>query len=166
MIVVVSKRSPLPPLSWKVLYALVTAPLTSLPAGMLLFTSILRRIHTQLPHTIPHDFYTLILVSTLPNRSVHSYPLPWTLGKPVRSLGIHYPGQRYTCHPWQSEHERAPLGWISHGSTYAHCAWAGQPALAHTLDRRLISVTPHTGKYCEYTKFQLLSLQRVPQQYV
>ena len=45
-------------LSWKVPYALVTSPLTSLPAGMLLFTSILRRIHTQLPHTIPHNFCT------------------------------------------------------------------------------------------------------------
>ena len=144
-------------MSWKVPYALVTAPLTSLPAGMLLFTSILRRIHTQLPHTIPHDFYTLILVSTLPNGSVHSYPLPWTLGKPVRSLGIHHPGQRYTCRPWQSEHERAPLGWISRGSTYAHCACAGQPALAHTLDRRLISVTPHSPPFSSEAVEPMLS---------
>ena len=55
--------------------------------------------------------------------------------------------QNHACRPWQSEHERAPLGWISRGSTYAHCACAGQPPLTHTLDRRLISVTPHSSPF-------------------
>ena len=141
MLVVIFKRSPLPPLSWKVPYAL-DRPLTSLPPGMLMSTSYTKpRIHWSshgthgTSHTLPGTSTLLLMVAIANSR----WPNTWASNPAPYKSALR---QNHACRPWQSEHERAPLGWISRGSTYAHCACAGQPPLTHTLDRYLISVTP------------------------
>ena len=141
MLVVIFKRSPLPPLSWKVPYAL-DRPLTSLPPGMLMSTSYTKpQIHRSshgtpgTSHTLPGTSTLLLMVVIANSR----WPNTWASNPAPYKSALR---QNHACRPWQSEHERAPLGWISRGSTYAHCACAGHPPLTHTLDRRLISVTP------------------------
>ena len=133
-------------LSWKVPYAL-DRPLTSLPPGMLMSTSYTKpRIHRSshgtpgTAHTLPGTSTLLLMVAIANSR----WPNTWASNPAPYKSALR---QNQACRPWQSEHERAPLGWISRGSTYAHCACAGQPPLTHTLDRRLISVTPHSSPF-------------------
>ena len=97
-------------------------------------------------YTLPWTSTLLLMVAIANSR----WPNTWASNPAPCKSALR---QNHACRPWQSEHERAPLGWIteqrtvfcgwiSRGSTYAHCACAGQPPLTHTLDRRLISVTP------------------------
>ena len=123
-------------MSWKVPYA-------SLPPGMLMSTSYTKpRIHRSshstpgTSHTLPGTSTLLLMVAIANSR----WPNTWASNPAPYKSALR---QNHTCRPWQSEHERAPLGWISRGFTYPHRACVGQPPLTPEAVEPMLSWSPH-----------------------
>ena len=123
-----------------------------------------RHVVVHVHHKSTHNFHTRFhTISTHWSSCPHFlmvastpilYPEPWASLSALSESTIL---ARDTPVALDSPSMRDPFCWISRGSTYAHCACAGQPPLAHTLDRHLISVTPHSPPFSSEAVEPMLS---------